>query len=539
MKLDVNVLRYLSKDDFRVLTAVEMGQKNHELVPLELIDSISGLKHGGAFKSIKTLMRHKLLHHDGKHYDGYRLTYMGYDFLAIRALVSRGHISGVGRQIGVGKESDIFEVTNDDGEVFALKLHRLGRTSFRAVKSKRDYLGRRQNFSWLYLSRLAALKEFAFMKALYEHGFPVPQAIDNNRHAVLMGLVHARPMVQIRTMAHPARVYLSCMELISRLAAKGLIHCDFNEFNLLISEEEELTLIDFPQMVSITHANAEELFSRDVECIVRFFSKKIGYVPELDPSLPYVRPSYADAAAAAAAEAAAEGGGGGLDVALEASGFQRQHQKVLEEYLEAAVEAEGESSEGEEDDEEEEEEAEGEEGAAEEGTSGRWRGGEGRGGEVGEAEGDGEGLEEGEEGGSDVEEKLAQVARRSAAAAAETSTGSPGDGDGGGGGSGSEDEGEEGGSGSGSGDESSSDGDGEDGGRRRREGGRARGPGGGGGGGRRQRLGEQDVQAIVTAQRRKQSQRQAMTRASRNSSKGNGGKGGKKGGKKGAAADGW
>jgi hypothetical protein len=35
---------------------------------------------------------------------------MGYDFLAIRALVARGHISGVGRQIGVGKESDIFEV---------------------------------------------------------------------------------------------------------------------------------------------------------------------------------------------------------------------------------------------------------------------------------------------------------------------------------------------------------------------------------------------------------------------------------------------
>jgi RIO-like serine/threonine protein kinase len=28
MKLDVNVLRYLSKEDFRVLTSVEMGQKN-------------------------------------------------------------------------------------------------------------------------------------------------------------------------------------------------------------------------------------------------------------------------------------------------------------------------------------------------------------------------------------------------------------------------------------------------------------------------------------------------------------------------------
>ncbi len=52
------------------------------------------------------------------------------------------------------------QVRNEEGEVLALKLHRLGRTSFRAVKSKRDYLKNRSSasFSWLYLSRLAALK---------------------------------------------------------------------------------------------------------------------------------------------------------------------------------------------------------------------------------------------------------------------------------------------------------------------------------------------------------------------------------------------
>lgn len=33
MKLDVDVLRYLSKDDFKVLTAVETGMRNHEIVP--------------------------------------------------------------------------------------------------------------------------------------------------------------------------------------------------------------------------------------------------------------------------------------------------------------------------------------------------------------------------------------------------------------------------------------------------------------------------------------------------------------------------
>lgn len=43
------------------------------------------------------------------------------------------------------------------------------------MKSKRDYLRKGSHFSWLYLSRLAALKEYAFMKALGDHGLPVPK----------------------------------------------------------------------------------------------------------------------------------------------------------------------------------------------------------------------------------------------------------------------------------------------------------------------------------------------------------------------------
>jgi RIO kinase 2 len=164
MKLDVEVLRYLSKDDFRVLTAVEMGMRNHEIVPAELIDRIASLKHGGTYKVLKNLLKHKLVHHDSSKYDGFRLTYLGYDFLAIKTLVNRGVISSVGRKLGTGKESDIYEVAAEDGTVLAMKLHRLGRVSFRAVKSKRDYLRHRSSFNWLYLSRLAALKEFAFMK---------------------------------------------------------------------------------------------------------------------------------------------------------------------------------------------------------------------------------------------------------------------------------------------------------------------------------------------------------------------------------------
>lgn len=37
--------------------------------------------------------------------DGYRLTYSGYDYLALRSLSKSGHIKDIGNQIGTGKES--------------------------------------------------------------------------------------------------------------------------------------------------------------------------------------------------------------------------------------------------------------------------------------------------------------------------------------------------------------------------------------------------------------------------------------------------
>ena len=66
-------------------------------------------RHGGVVRCLKALLRQKLVHHDNTRYDGYRLTPLGYDFLALKALVARGAITAVGRQIGVGKESDVFE----------------------------------------------------------------------------------------------------------------------------------------------------------------------------------------------------------------------------------------------------------------------------------------------------------------------------------------------------------------------------------------------------------------------------------------------
>ena len=39
---------------------------------------------GGVHKLVSNLLRNKLVVHDAKKYDGYRLTFLGYDFLALR-----------------------------------------------------------------------------------------------------------------------------------------------------------------------------------------------------------------------------------------------------------------------------------------------------------------------------------------------------------------------------------------------------------------------------------------------------------------------
>uniref|UniRef100_A0A8C5M6C5 Serine/threonine-protein kinase RIO2 n=1 Tax=Leptobrachium leishanense TaxID=445787 RepID=A0A8C5M6C5_9ANUR len=309
-KLNVTLLRYLSRDDFRVLTAVEMGMKNHEIVPASLIASIASLKHGGCNKVLRELVKHKLVAYERtKTVQGYRLIYGGYDYLALKTLSSREVVTSVGNQMGVGKESDIYIVANEDERQMALKLHRLGRTSFRNLKNKRDYHKHRNKMSWLYLSRLAAMKEFAYMKALYERGFPVPKPYDYNRHAVVMELVNGYPLCQVHHIEDPASLYNELMELIVKLANHGLIHCDFNEFNVMVDEEDHVTMIDFPQMVSTSHANAEWYFDRDVKCVRNFFSKRFNYESELYPTFKDIQRECS------------------LDAEIAASGFTKEMQE--------------------------------------------------------------------------------------------------------------------------------------------------------------------------------------------------------------------
>ena len=75
MKLDPDILKYLSKSHFRLLIAIEMGMRNHEFVPVPLIESIAAQKRANTFVDLNLLLKHKLVMHRSLPYDSYALTY--------------------------------------------------------------------------------------------------------------------------------------------------------------------------------------------------------------------------------------------------------------------------------------------------------------------------------------------------------------------------------------------------------------------------------------------------------------------------------
>jgi RIO-like serine/threonine protein kinase len=357
MKLDLSAFRYLNTEDFRVLTAIEMGMRNHEIVPVSLIESIAKLKKANTFKVVQNLLKHKLIEHSNIKYDGYSLNYIGYDYLAIHTLMKRGILMKIGAKLGVGKESDVFicyvntlkgetELTEDELDklrkemiieelnedssdenikeevkeqeivnknmkqiyeqllteeepidntnelnirfdkelvisglnchIAVIKLARLGRTSFRAVKSKRDYVKDKTHYNWLYLSRLSATNEFKFLNGLYNAGFTVPKPYDHNRHAIVMEYIPSVPLCHVDDLDNKEKAYNELTTTLAKMAERGLIHGDFNEFNILVTQEQKLYVIDFPQMLSLEHSEARVYFERDLKCINKFFLKKFG-----------------------------------------------------------------------------------------------------------------------------------------------------------------------------------------------------------------------------------------------------------------------
>jgi RIO kinase 2 len=270
--------------DFRVIGAVEVGMRYFDWVPVEEIPKYSRLPKDEVNYRLKRVLKFKMVQRKTTHYTGFKLTFTGYDALAVNTLVKRNAISALGSRIGVGKESDIYGAKRDE-RVVAVKLHREGLT-FKHVKRARGHLFDRDRYSWLLVSKLAAEREFRALNELYPT-VSVPEPIDYNRHILVMGLVNGIDLVKV-DLKDPEYVLDLIFIQIKSAYEQKIIHSDLSEYNVMITADGTVTIIDWPQYVYVSHPNSKELLTRDVNNILSFFRRKFGIRRSFENVLSYI-----------------------------------------------------------------------------------------------------------------------------------------------------------------------------------------------------------------------------------------------------------
>ncbi len=275
METLINRFKKLKQDDYRILTAIEKGMEKYKHVPISEIGAITKFDVEYIEFILNRLHKLELINRWSEKYTGYHLNEHGYDCLALNVLVQSDVIASFGKSCGIGKEADVYEGLTPTEEVVAIKIHRLGRTSFRQTKRLRKYTADKFHLSWLYASRLAAEKEYEALTTLYPLKIDVPKPYGQNRHIVVMENIVGDDLYTIKELPKAEKVFDIILKNIQEIYQKAqMIHGDLSEFNVIITPKLKPLIIDWPQWVSITHPNAKFYLERDITNICTFFEKK-------------------------------------------------------------------------------------------------------------------------------------------------------------------------------------------------------------------------------------------------------------------------
>ena len=268
-------IKSLESEDWSVLHAIEKSIRQFESVPLDRLEKLSRL-HVDQLKfrldklnALGFVMRTPF---------GYVLNTAGLDVIALNGLVKQGLVSGMGTSVGMGKESDVFEVINDKNERMVVKFYRIGRISFRSTRKNRAYTSPETQHQWLSINVHAALKEEEGLMRAAKVGVRTPKFIGREKHAIVMSLIEGLMLFKCTKddIENPKKLLDLVLEDERKIFVKaGIINGDLSEYNILFDGEKPW-IIDWPQYVTKDHPNAQDLLKRDVDNSLAFFRRKFG-----------------------------------------------------------------------------------------------------------------------------------------------------------------------------------------------------------------------------------------------------------------------
>ncbi len=195
---------------------------------------------------------------------------------------NKGIIKALGGSISTGKEANVFYAEGQEKEL-AVKIYRLASSTFKAMdvyimkdprftnirNNKRDII-----FAW-------TRKEFQNLKRAKSAGVRAPEPIFAEKNILIMEFMGEKgvsyPLLKNTPLEGDEikRVYDTIVEYMRLLYKEAnLVHADLSEYNILIDPNDVTPIfIDMGQSVTLEHPNAREFLYRDVQNILRFFSR--------------------------------------------------------------------------------------------------------------------------------------------------------------------------------------------------------------------------------------------------------------------------
>jgi RIO kinase 2 len=280
MPVSAECVKTLHKYDIKILHTLERLMKRYRWVPVDELKAQTGFSEGEVNYRLGRLSELGLIKSSTVPYKGYHLVFAGYDVLALSTLTKRGSIQALGPMLGEGKEAIVHEGIGLG--IVVLKFHRVGQRSFQSVRLKRGYMPKEGHVPWIFASSLSAKREYEALQALHPE-VNVPAPIDQNRNVVVMSFIHGCTLNQC-TLEHPGDALEMILDNVAAAYAKGIIHGDLSEFNIM-ADGETCWIIDWPQWVESTHPNARGILERDVGNVVAYFKRKYGIEYSLEEAI--------------------------------------------------------------------------------------------------------------------------------------------------------------------------------------------------------------------------------------------------------------
>lgn len=113
----------------------------------------------------------------------------------------------------------------------------------------------RDRYLWLAPDRTRPFREFALLSCLHDRGLSVPWPIAARAHRrggfytadlITVAVADARPLAEhLMNAPVPSAAWRACGQAIARLHAEQVWHADLNARNLLLGEDNTITILDF------------------------------------------------------------------------------------------------------------------------------------------------------------------------------------------------------------------------------------------------------------------------------------------------------